>query len=225
MVTPIGGTDLLARIAAHTANIPPVPLDSPTVETPEQARERREAADSGRRRAWEKMRPRGFATASLDDLAPDQHPRTLREWLDGDSRTLILTGKVGPGKSHAAYAIGNAAFDRGVAVAAWSVVTLMAELRPSSSDEDRPARVMERACEWPLVILDDLGQENVSEWVAEQMFRIVDARNTNGLRTIVTANIGADAIRMRYGAAVLDRLEQDAVVVKFEGRSRRLPRF
>lgn len=224
MVNTVGSS--VQRLLERAATATPVPVDSSGHETPEQARARLHAADAGRVRAWEAMRPAKYRNAAIADLDPhEQHRDAVRDWLDSDSPTLVLVGKYGAGKSHAAYAVANAAYERGVRVAGWAMVTLFANLRPSESDPLRPEVTMERATTWPLAVFDDLGQENVTEWVAEQWFRIIDARTSAGLRQIITLNIGSQELAGRYGSAVLDRIEDDSVILAFDGVSRRRPRF
>lgn len=53
-----------------------------------------------------------------------------------------------------------------------------------------------------LLVLDDLGTEKPTEWAAEQLYRVIDARCDNHLPTIVTTNIPLEDIESR----ILSRL-------------------
>ena len=99
-------------------------------------------------------------------------------------------------------------------------------LMPSNPDENMPHRTMTRCTDWDLLILDDLGQEKASEWVTEFIYAIFEARTgegAGGKRTIITTNLASALISQRYGSAVLDRIEHNAAIAKFEGKSKRAP--
>ena len=60
----------------------------------------------------------------------------------------------------------------------------------------------------------DLGAERVSEWTAEQMFRLADYRNKHCLPTILTSNLDGKQLRERYGDRVIDRLTDGAMLLR-----------
>ena len=98
---------------------------------------------------------------------------------------------------------------------------LMTALRPNDADPDLAARTMARAVGYDLALFDDLGRENLSEFVIEQMQTILDQRATAGLRSIITTNLTGDKVERRYGSPIADRIEDDATIVRFTGPSRR----
>lgn len=229
-------------------------------ETPEQAvaaiaRDRAEAyAEQDAQRAqyrrarYEDARPPEYATAELAELLPQQDPggRGLG-WLGSDAKNALLTGPSGHGKTHLAYAIGNAALERGLWVEAWSVLELVQALAPLPAharyDEVRSQR-QENTLKWAktceLLILDDLGAEEGTGFVAErwraQLLDILTARDgAKGRRTIVTINGGVTAdqptdegkaqvrrmaaaqIAERYSARAATRLQRECIGIWVEG--------
>ena len=201
-----------------------------------------------RRERYIEARPPEYATANLADLLPQQDPdgRGSR-WLGSGARNALITGPSGHGKTHLAYAIGNAACDHGHWVEAWSVLELVQALAPlpqhARRDERRSLR-QENLLSWAktcdLLILDDLGAEEGTGYVAErwraQLLDILTARDGHpGCRTIVTMNGGTTAdqptedakaevkraaaatVAERYSARATTRLRRDCLGIWVEG--------
>ncbi|RJL22041.1 ATP-binding protein [Bailinhaonella thermotolerans] len=193
----------------------------------------RDRAVYRRRRYENEMRPPAYADASTRNLLKQQDPGgRLSGWLGSPHRNLLVMGPSGHGKSHAAYAITNAAIDAGLWVEAWYVPDLVAALSPPEAherrDPDRAAqreRRMERVQECDLLLLDDLGREPATPHIHErwrsQLTTILTHREGARLRTIVTANAEERATGTRvlepYGAPVITRLRGDCIGAWIEG--------
>lgn len=223
--TRIGATrSLLDRIPeAIRSTIEQVP-PSEMVEDPEEAAERRERAVRHRLNAWLRRLPKKYAEASCGDLEPEQDPDgQVARWLASGHQTLLLASeKPGLGKTHAAYAVGNeAAKSLGLWTEGWSAMDLLGALRPNPRDPDGPGNTLDHVVECDLLILDDLGRENATAWAQEQLHYVLDARLREERRTIITTNLTAPEMGERYGYPMLDRIIDDAVIVKVTGESRR----
>jgi len=204
--------DLLAR---YRSNVPPTREPIPDGETPEDRAERLARQAQNRRIAFDRSMPAEFRTASVDQLEPE-YADLIGGWLGTTSRTLVLSGPVGVGKSHAAYAVMRAAADAGRSVAAWAVPDLLAALQP---DGDATAAVRSRSCE--VLLLDDLGAEKPSDWRVEQIATLLDARVREARRQVITTNHLYDELARRYGERVMSRLTGGATVVRMAGPDRR----
>ncbi|OHV42213.1 hypothetical protein BBK14_11370 [Parafrankia soli] len=164
---------------------------------------------------YRRQRPTAFADARMDDVDPT-HRRIMLDWLTGPARTLIIAGRVGVGKSHAAYALTNHAAEHGADIAAWTVPDLLVDIAPEGDPSAlRTARTA------GLLLLDDLGVEKPSEWRVEQITGLADARIRSGLRQIITTNVPYADLAARYGERVMSRLTGGAVAVKLDGPDRR----
>lgn len=200
------------------AHIHPAPTPIEDGETDQDRQARRELQASHRNAWYTRHRPTRYANAHLDDLAASQDPDArIRGWLDDTSPTLLLVGAVGTGKTHAAYALANSAFDRGQLVVAVPVPDLLAALRPSGDDGTLGARA--RVCD--LLVLDDLAAEKPSEWTAEQLSALIDARVREERRQVVTTNATYGELETRLGPRTMSRLTGGATVVRFTGPDRR----
>jgi DNA replication protein DnaC len=199
------------RIPAGVTPAGPIP----TGETAEDRAERLALQAQNRRARYVRRRPAAFADATMGDVEPGPRAQML-DWFAGPSRTLVLTGAVGTGKSHAAFALCNHASDGGLDVAAWTVPDLLVALAP---DGDPDALHVSRSAS--LLLLDDIGVEKPSEWRVEQITALIDARTREGLRQIITTNTPYGTLAERYGDRALSRLTGGAVAVKLVGPDRR----
>jgi DNA replication protein DnaC len=196
---------------------PPAPGETePDDESPEDAAERHARRLENLTARWRAGVPPMYAQASLADLDDSQHAVRIRSWLHSGSSHLVLAGAVGTGKTHAAYAVGHQALSAGLWVEAYAVGDLMDALRPGSSDRDAERRA--RACR--VLILDDLTAK-ASDWEAERLTLLLDARVRDELQTVVTTNITSAQISEAWGERFMDRLRYRLTALTLTGESRR----
>lgn len=169
---------------------------------------------------YSRRRPSRYARASYDLLTPAQNPGgKIARWWDTGPRSLVLAGPARTGKTTAAYAIANDVHRRDIWVMAWTAADLSAVLKPDSGEP----LAYDYATTCPLLLLDDLGRERVTDWWLEQLQRIVDARCANERRLIVTTNSGGsadeayDELVKRYGHPVVERLIDGGGVLVLDG--------
>lgn len=194
----------------------PVAIPDSHTETPEQMAERLAVQARNRSARWMGSVPAMYADAALADLDGTQHAEAVTQWLASDSATLVLAGSVGTGKTHAAYAVANAAVHGGTWVEAWNVHDLLEAMRPGGDDRAAPD-----AMDCGLLVLDDLAVLKVSDWAVEQMTALLDARLRNGRRQVVTTNAPYDALVESWGDRMMDRLRYRWTPLQFVGESRR----
>lgn len=72
-----------------------------------------------------------------------------------------------------------------------------------------------------LLVLDDLGAEQLTARFAEALFLTIDARQDPKRRTIITSNLRREDFRQRYDARVIDRLNSMSLVFSLGGESLR----
>lgn len=190
---------------------------APNGETPEDRAERRRIQAENRAARWRNRLPVMYREASLDDLDDQQHAVAVRGWLGSGQVGLVLAGEVGTGKTHAAYAVGNAAMQRGLFVEAWTMHDLLTALRPEG---DPAAQQFARTAD--VLILDDLmASKTVTPWAAEALTALMDARLRDRRRTVVTTNAPSKALVDAWGARCIDRLTYRAQTLVLRGASRR----
>ncbi|MEJ2757363.1 MAG: ATP-binding protein [Anaerolineales bacterium] len=132
-----------------------------------------------------------------------QYARNLNGWL-------LLRGNYGCGKTHLAAAIANFAVSFGIQTLFITVPDLLDSLR-FSYNRDAGVTFEERFEEIrrsQLLILDDFGTQNATEWAQEKLFQIINFRYINKLPMVVTTNLDLDQIEGR----IRSRLEDPELV-------------
>lgn len=146
-----------------------------------------------------------FTFESFPDVPELRSARdAVQEWARSGSGSLYLHGNFGLGKT-------------GLAVAAftwrlknwlipglfYSAPDLMAEIR---SGYDRiigmtAEQIIEAVRDATLLVVDDLGSERPTEWVSEQMVRIIGGRHDRDLATIFTSNYSPKELTEHFAGA------------------------
>ena len=105
-----------------------------------------------------------------------------------------------------------------------TIVALRAEMDRPADDRTASAALSAAAKARGLVVLDDLGREKATDWTAEIVYSIVNARYESMLPTVVTSNLTtAELSASAYWPAV-SRLAEDGELVRIEAPDRRLAR-
>lgn len=149
--------------------------------------------------------------------------RAVRAWITSDELKpgLFLSGSAGVGKT----ALGVSALRtrvRDIAERAdyllstytlgWftTEIDLLETLRRESNSNDRERDVdatSKHARSVPVLMLDDLGSMSLSDWRYAQLFRLIDARHSAGLPTIITSNDPPEAYDDRISGRISEMCE------------------
>lgn len=127
-----------------------------------------------------------------------QFAQNLQGWL-------LLQGGYGCGKTHLAAAIANFAVSLGVPTLFLTVPDLLDTLRfayddPNSTFQER----FEQVRSVRLLIMDDFGTQNATQWAQEKLFQIANFRYINHLPTVITTNMPLDLIDGRIRSRLDD---------------------
>jgi DNA replication protein DnaC len=123
---------------------------------------------------------------------------------------LLLSGPVGSGKTFLAACIANVLLVKQYKVLFLVVPDLLDELRASFSakSETSEADLLDIARTVPILILDDLGAHNYTEWSRNRIYSILNYRMNEQLPTIITTNLNFDEIEQHLGERTCSRLLQ-----------------
>jgi len=144
-------------------------------------------------------------------VAPDVVHEVRRYVRDIDAnldagRGLWLMGDVGTGKTTLAMIVSKAAIDAGRSVAIYSLPRLLNLIRAAIETEAGMIGFLEQLAAVDLLHIDDLGAENTTEWVLEQLYSIVNSRYEDERAMIVTTNLRYDELIEQLGERTVSRL-------------------
>ena len=174
-----------------------------------------------------------FERAPVSDIArtaPDQiaavrrYVQRIEQNLDR-GRGLWILGDVGTGKTTLAMLVSKAALRAGRSVAIYSLPRLLNLLREAIDSRQGVLDLLDRLTAVDLLHLDDLGAENRTDWVLEQLYSIVNARYEAERAIVATSNLMPDKLSELLGPRTVSRLaEICGDVIPLFGEDRR-PEF
>jgi DNA replication protein DnaC len=144
-------------------------------------------------------------------VAPDVVQEVRRYVRDIDANLdaghgLWLMGDVGTGKTTLAMIVSNAALDAGRSVAIYSLPRLLNLIRGAIDTEAGMVGFLEQLAAVDLLHIDDLGAENTTEWVLEQLYSIVNTRYEDERAMIITTNLKYEELIEQLGERTVSRL-------------------
>lgn len=137
---------------------------------------------------------------------------------------LLICGPVGTGKTHLCSAIANAVLQAGKAVVYLKSSQLLDSIRQAKFYQDKEERaesnnIMEYLYRVPLLIIDDLGTENLTDFAQEQLLLLIDERINYRLPWVVSTNLSLNELDTHYELRLIDRIMGTAKVLRFSGES------
>lgn len=138
---------------------------------------------------------------------------------------LVLAGQIGCGKTHLAYSVANRlitseTLSEGTPLHFWVVADLMEAMRGVfNAHQNDPSIIPQQefdkmTYEPRVLILDDLGAEVPTDWVGEELFRIIDKRYREGRGLLVTTNVNINKMPPRIASRFQDPTMCQIVVCK-----------
>ncbi len=157
-----------------------------------------------------------FERPPISDLARSasdqiQKVRRYTSSIGGEldaGRGLWIVGDVGTGKTSLAMLVSKTALDTGRSVAIYSLPRLLNLLRESLESPGGLIDLLDRLAAVDLLHIDDLGAENQTDWVLEQLYSIVNARYESERAVVTTSNLMPEELSERLGARTVSRLEE-----------------
>ncbi len=135
--------------------------------------------------------------------------------MDGTATEgLFLEGGVGSGKTFLAAAIANALLEQHIPLRFLVVPDFLDELRASFRNDEGGGDVarMEAVRALPVLILDDLGAHNFTEWTKNKLLTLLNYRINYGLPTVITSNLDLQEVKDSLGDRIASRICQGCAV-------------
>jgi len=121
---------------------------------------------------------------------------------------LVFQGSHGTGKSHLLEAIGRDMLDQNYTALYAFVPDWLQSLKDTFDHrgEESYQEVWQMYASVPVLLLDDLGAEKVTDWTRGELSRLFDHRHRNDMLTVVTTNDDEGATISKQGDRLADRL-------------------
>ena len=144
-----------------------------------------------------------------------------------DHRNVILVGRSSTGKTAIAKILARAACERGLSVYYTPMAEMLSALHAARADHSY-RKVFRRVAHSALLVVDDAGFGELDPQNANELFKVVRERHRQR-STILVSNLPfkqwAELLPSPgLAVAIVDRLLDDATVLRFSGKSFRNPR-
>jgi len=168
---------------------------------------------------FESKVPRRYGAAKPNPIA--------RAWAQSvvanpdDTRSLLVVGPTGTGKTHYAYSVLRAIAETGrpTGWAAYTAADLYAQLRPRTGRDSEAT--FESISNTDVLFVDDLGAAKLTEWTEEVTYRLINHRYEQCRPGIFTSNVPPTQLRDVLGERIASRLTEMCERVALKGDDRR----
>lgn len=120
---------------------------------------------------------------------------------DKNMRGLLIEGPVGSGKSYLLGCIANYLIDRDIEVRYLVYGDLIQKIKSSfqPNSETTTEKILNELLQVPVLLIDDLGTEHITEFTSSTLYQIIDRRYREELPFIVTSNFSPNELSQRMG--------------------------
>ena len=142
------------------------------------------------RMAFETFDPDGAPASKSDERSSlAMALAAARSFAESPEKWLYLHGPTGVGKTHIAVAIAKVQSEKGGSITFWSVPDLLDNLRHtySTPNESSFYSLFESVRNCELLILDDFGAQQMTDWALEKLYQIISHRHDRLLPTVITS--------------------------------------
>jgi DNA replication protein len=94
------------------------------------------------------------------------------------------------------------------------VPDLLDELRATYKSEINEIDLLDSARTIPILILDDLGAHNYTDWTRNRIYSIINYRMNELLPTIITSNLSLDEMEDYIGVRTTSRIIQSSRIFR-----------
>ena len=135
-----------------------------------------------------------------------------------NSKSLLMRGETGLGKTLLSLAIANTVIRRGYGVVYVSAPTIVQKLEKQYfSREESEEELVEMLTGCDLLIIDDLGTEFKTQFSTTQLYNIFNARLLNSKPVIINTNLSMRDLEKAYSPRFVSRIIGEATKLDFIG--------
>ncbi len=159
----------------------------------------------------------------------------VEEYINSDDFTegkgIFFVGPPGVGKTHLAVSILKEFFKRRKIVGLfYDTRSLLFDLKATFDGSSSGREILEDVVKTPILVLDDLGSERLSEWARDILHYIIINRYNELRPVIITSNIEItkkaendvrETLEERMGTAIASRLSEMCQILTVKGQDMR----
>lgn len=189
--------------------------------------QQRETLEQAKAREAARLRagvPRRYLGAQTDNAAE------LAQIVSGGN-SLYISGSVGVGKTYLAVAVCTQLQALNVQFEMLTAVALIRKFEDAMRSSIPETQILKPLLDVPVLVIDDLGKERVTNWTYERVFDLLDMRYNDLKPCVITSNFNLAALAKRLAKngcssenaqALVSRLKHTAKVLNLQGQDRRL---
>lgn len=131
----------------------------------------------------------------------------------------ISSATKGSGKTRMAVSIANELLSKGYRVKFATAIAILNEIKSTwqkkswQDDNNTESRLLNELIQADVLIIDDFGQEKVSEWVNNEFYHIINERYVLNKTTIYTSNVLIS--ELLYDERITTRVKEKSVLMSF----------
>lgn len=143
--------------------------------------------------------PRDTMKKNLEDC------EKFAENFSGKGNGILMIGDTGLGKTHLSLSIANIVIKKGFCVVYSSVPELIRKIQNEQFNR-ADGDTLSLAVSSDLLILDDLGAENSTDWCVSMLYEIINTRQNHRLPLIINTNLTPYELSERYQDRLSSRM-------------------
>ena len=144
---------------------------------------------------------------------------------DPKQKNLLFVGKAGTGKTFMSSCIANEIVNKGYTVlyqTAPILMDMLLEAKFASLRDELKREQYSNVFDVDLLIIDDLGTENINNIKFTELFNIINTRLLKDKKTIISTNLSLAELANEYDDRVMSRLIGNYTICRFFGEDIRL---
>ncbi|MDE6796576.1 MAG: ATP-binding protein [Ruminococcus sp.] len=146
-----------------------------------------------------------------------EYTQDYAENFRNDAHSILMYGKTGLGKTHLSLAIAGSVIEKGYSVIYDSVINILSKIEEEHFSYGHKRDMLNLVINTDLLIIDDLGTENKSNFYNSTVYNIINTRLNYNKPVIISTNLDIDEIREFYDERITSRITTQYMVFKFSG--------
>lgn len=140
------------------------------------------------------------------------------------SKSVLMLGDTGLGKTHLSLAIANEVLQKGFSVVYDSVINIITDISKENFGRGSNSNMGDAVVNSDLLIVDDLGTESNTPFNNSTIYNIINTRLNKSLPTIINTNLNYAGIKERYDSRISSRLSTYTSLT-FKGKDIRIQKM